>query len=139
MKHIHVACAIIERHGSVLATQRSEAMSMPLKWEFPGGKIHERETPEACIKRELKEELAVEIRVGRSLAPVTHRYPSCVVTLYPFVCTIAAGDVKLLEHKDLRWLAPGRLGELDWAEADIPIMQAYCAAARAGVERSNHP
>ena len=54
MKHIHVACAIIEIEGKVLCTQRSESMSLPLKWEFPGGKIDEGESPEECLKRELQ-------------------------------------------------------------------------------------
>jgi 8-oxo-dGTP diphosphatase len=125
MKHIHVACAIIEKNGTVLATQRSESMSMPLKWEFPGGKIHAGEHPAACLKREVLEELDLEIDVGRALDPVTHHYPAFIVTLYPFVCTIQAGEMKLHEHKAFTWLPPERLHELDWAEADPPIIQSY--------------
>ncbi len=60
MKHIHVACAIIEVRGKVLCTQRSESMSLPLKWEFPCAKINEGESHEECHKRELAEELGVE-------------------------------------------------------------------------------
>jgi mutator protein MutT len=64
-RHIHVTCAIIERDGLVPATRRSAAMSMPLKWEFPGGKIDPGESPEACLRREIHEELGE--RLGRPL------------------------------------------------------------------------
>jgi 8-oxo-dGTP diphosphatase len=123
MKQLHVACAIIEKDGLVLSTQRSESMSMPLKWEFPGGKINDGESPEACLKRELNEELGISVVISRSLAPVTHQYPTFVVTLYPFVCRIVSGEIHLHEHKSLAWLPPERLLELDWAEADIPIIE----------------
>ncbi len=125
MKHLHVACAIIEKDGKVLCTQRSATMSLPLKWEFPGGKIHDGEQPEACLQRELREELNLEIAVGRPLPPTTYQYPSFLVTLYPFLCKITAGEMKLHEHKDFRWLEPERLEELDWAEADGPVIGSY--------------
>jgi 8-oxo-dGTP diphosphatase len=125
MKHVHVACAIIEKGGKVLSTQRSEAMSLPLKWEFPGGKINEGERPEECLRRELHEELGITVVISRSLAPITHQYPSFIVTLYPFVCRIATGEIKLHEHKAFTWLPPERLHELDWAEADIPLIDDY--------------
>src|ERR671924_350142 len=100
MKHIHVTCAIIEKDGKVLATQRSEKMAMPLKWEFPGGKIHEGEHPREGLKRELREELDLEVEVGRALSPVSHQYPTFLITLYPFICRIISGEIKLHEHKD---------------------------------------
>jgi len=125
MKHIHVTCAIIEKDGKVLSTQRSEIMSLPLKWEFPGGKINDGERPEECLKRELHEELGIAVVISRSLTPVTHQYPSFIVTLYPFVCRISAGEIKLHEHKAFSWLPPERLYELDWADADIPLIDTY--------------
>lgn len=128
MKHIHVTCAIIERDDKVLAAQRSEVMSLPLKWEFPGGKINEGERSEDCLRRELQEELGVDIAVGRSLTPTTHNYPAFIVTLYPFICSITAGEIKLREHKALTWFPPDKLHELDWAEADTPVVGEYLAA-----------
>lgn len=125
MKHVHVACALIEKDGKVLSTQRSETMSLPQKWEFPGGKINDGERPEECLMRELHEELGITAVISRSLALVTHKYPSFIVTLYPFVCRIAAGEIKLHEHKAFTWLPPERLHELDWAEADIPLIDDY--------------
>jgi 8-oxo-dGTP diphosphatase len=125
MKHIHVACAIIEQDGRVLTTQRSAAMSMPLKWEFPGGKIKDRETPEECLVREIREELGIEIQVVRALMPRTHAYAGFTVTLYPFLCAILSGTITLHEHAASVWLRPEELESLDWAEADWPIIGEY--------------
>lgn len=127
MKHIHVACSIIERDGLILAARRSATMSLPLKWEFPGGKIDPGESAEECLRRELIEELAICVRVGKSLAPVTHRYPDFTVTLYPFLCTIESGDIVLHEHAEIAWLPPKSLHTLDWAEADLPVIESYLA------------
>ncbi|HEX9079419.1 MAG TPA: (deoxy)nucleoside triphosphate pyrophosphohydrolase [Desulfuromonadaceae bacterium] len=124
-KHIHVSCAIIERDGLVLAAQRSAAMSLPLKWEFPGGKIDPGETPGECLAREVLEEMGIRVALGRELPPHTHRYPAFAVTLYPFVCTIESGEIVLHEHAAAAWLRPERLHELDWAEADYPVIESY--------------
>ena len=130
MQHIHVTCALIEKDGKVLSTQRSGTMSLPLKWEFPGGKIHDGELPEDCLKRELHEELGIEVAVGKPLTPVTHQYSTFIVTLYPFICRITAGDMKLHEHEAFTWLPPEKLHELDWAEADIPLIEDYKRSLR---------
>ena len=123
--HIHVTCAIIEREGQVLAAQRSADMSMPLKWEFPGGKIRPDESLEDCLRREIFEELSIKIAVSKQLQPATHNYPSLTVTLYPFICSIIAGEMKLNEHADVIWLPPEKLSFLDWAEADLPVLAGY--------------
>jgi 8-oxo-dGTP diphosphatase len=125
MKNLQVACAIIEHDGKVLAAQRSERMSLPLKWEFPGGKINDEEAPEACLVREVMEELGLRVTVGMPLPEVSHTYTDFSVTLYPFICTIAAGALTLHEHKTIRWLQPAGLMSLDWAAADLPIITAY--------------
>ncbi|WP_243373636.1 (deoxy)nucleoside triphosphate pyrophosphohydrolase [Geotalea sp. SG265] len=124
-RHIHVTCAIVERDGLILAAQRSATMNQPLKWEFPGGKIDPGETPEACLQRELMEELAVAVSVCAPLQPVTHSYPDCTVTLYPFICTIEGGELILNEHAAVRWLKPEELPNLDWAAADLPVVHNY--------------
>ena len=125
MKHIHVACAIIELGKKVLCTQRSASMSLPLKWEFPGGKIDEGESPEECLKRELIEELGIEVAIGRALPPITHHYPSFSVTLYPFICEIISGEITLHEHSAMVWLPREELHNLEWAEADWPVIKNY--------------
>jgi 8-oxo-dGTP diphosphatase len=126
INHIHVTCAIIERNGRVLAAQRSATMSLPQKWEFPGGKIRVEESPEECLRREIAEELDVEIAACKPLPISTHAYPTIIVTLYPFICTIVAGEIKLHEHAAVLWLPPEKLHQLDWAEADLPVLAAYC-------------
>jgi 8-oxo-dGTP diphosphatase len=125
MKHIRVACAIIEKDGKVLATQRSAAMSMPMKWEFPGGKIDNGESAEECLRREVSEEIGVTANAVRALAPQTHRYDTFLVALYPFTCTISSGEIILREHAALKWLKPEELHVLDWVDADPSIIDAY--------------
>ncbi len=125
MKHIHVACGIIEHNGKVLAAQRSASMRMPLTWEFPGGKIEPGETPEECLRRELVEEMGITVNVGRALPLHTHCYPTFAVTLYPFVCSVESDEVTLHEHAAVVWLQPKELHVLDWAEADWPVIENY--------------
>jgi 8-oxo-dGTP diphosphatase len=124
-RHVHVACAIIERDGLVLSARRSASMNLPLKWEFPGGKVEPGEGLEECLRRELVEEMGVQIAVGRPLTPATHDYPSFTVTLYPYVCSIVSGEITLFEHSAISWLPAASMHELDWADADFPIIVEY--------------
>jgi 8-oxo-dGTP diphosphatase len=130
MRHLHVSCAIIEQEGLVLAAQRSATMSLPLKWEFPGGKIEAGESPEECLVRELMEELGVSVLVGAALSPATHGYPDFTVTLYPFTCRLAGGIMTQHEHHALTWIEPQRMLELDWAAADLPVISEYLTLTR---------
>jgi len=98
---------------------------LPLKWEFPGGKINDGEHPEECLSRELHEELGIGVVISRPLAPVTYQYSTFIITLYPFVCRITTGEIILHEHKALTWLSPERLHALDWADADMPVIDNY--------------
>lgn len=123
---IKVTCAlIVNEQNQVLAAQRSQLMSLPLKWEFPGGKIEPGETSEACLIREIKEELNMDIEVVNQLPENVHEYPTVTVMLIPFICKHIAGDIVLKEHNDFRWLNKNELLALDWAEADIPILKHY--------------
>jgi len=124
-KHVHVACALIERNGLVLAAQRSAVMNLPLKWEFPGGKLEAGESAAECLQRELVEEMGITIAVGRPLPLHTHSYDTFTVTLYPFVCTMGSDTITLHEHAAMAWLPPDELHTLDWAEADWPVLEAY--------------
>lgn len=127
MRHFHVACAIIEQEGTVLAAQRSASMTLPLKWEFPGGKIEEGESPEECLQRELMEELGISVHIDEAISPATHSYPDFTVTLYPFTCRLAGGTLTMHEHNDLKWIGRQRMPELDWAAADLPVIDKYLA------------
>lgn len=124
-RHFHVACAIIEREGTLLAAQRSATMTLPLKWEFPGGKIEVGETPEQCLIREMSEELGVSVFIGTALSLSTHHYPDFTVTLYPFTCQLAGGTITMYEHHALKWIEPQHMPQLDWAAADLPVVSEY--------------
>lgn len=127
MKRLHVSCAIIEKDGLVLAAQRSEFMSLPLKWEFPGGKLDLHENAADCLAREIKEELDVDINILSSLPPSHWQYSAFAITLYPFICNLGPGKISLAEHKAISWVKPLDLLALDWAEADIPVVKSYLA------------
>jgi 8-oxo-dGTP diphosphatase len=123
--HLQVACAIIEKDGLVLAARRGPDGSMPGRWEFPGGKVAAGESPAQALHRELMEELSVKVRVLCALPPHSHHYPEFTVTLHPFVCRTITGPVVLREHSEARWLAPGEMAGMDWAEADVPVIAEY--------------
>jgi len=125
MTVIRVTCGIIIKDGKVLAARRSQKMKLPLKWEFPGGKIQEGETEEECLKREIKEELNIEITIEYNLPPVRHDYPDVQIELIPFVAHYASGTLHLHEHKQADWFTKTELLALDWAPADIPILNAF--------------
>jgi len=125
MRTIKVTCAIIEVENKVLAVQRSEKMKLPLKWEFPGGKIEAGETPQESIVREIREELNLEIELVKALKPVVHDYPDQRVQLIPFIAKMTSGTLKLNEHRQYRLLERNQLHNMDWAEADIPVVKQY--------------
>lgn len=100
-------------------------MSLPLKWEFPGGKIALGESAGECLKRELLEELEICVKIKQILPASTHHYPGFSVTLYPFICTIASDKVILHEHAAVTWLTREKLYSLDWAEADLAVLDVY--------------
>ena len=122
-----MACGIIERNGVVLAARRGAGKAMELKWEFPGGKIEPGESVEECLRRELWEEMGIRVDILAALPSSTHHYPDFSVTLHPVVCTIASGEIVLNEHAAIKWLSPGDLRRLDWAEADFPVIDSYLA------------
>lgn len=136
--HLHVACAIIEQKGKVLAAQRSAAMSLPLKWEFPGGKIESGESPEQCLLREINEELGTTVHITTALTPATHSYPEFTVTLYPFACTISGSDMTMCEHHALQWIEPHLLDKLDWAAADIAVVCEYMSVTAGKHSNDDH-
>lgn len=120
---LQVTCAIIENNGKILCAQRSEKMKLPLKWEFPGGKIEANESLEACLKREIWEELGIEIDILEQLPSFKHSYSANFsIELFPFRCKIVSHEIHLTEHKQIKWLSLEELNELDWADADVPIV-----------------
>lgn len=127
VKIIHVVCAIIEQDGLVLCALRSEHMSLPGKWEFPGGKLEVNELPEEALIREVNEELNIEIRIIEALPIAEHAYvPEKIIQLIPYRCAIVGNETpSATEHSELRWMKKDELLQLDWAAADVPIVLNY--------------
>ena len=127
METIDVTCAIIERGGMVLVARRGPKMHLAGLWEFPGGKIHANETPEACVAREVCEELGIHIGPGRRLSQSVHEYPEKRVRLIPFICEYLEGEMAPVEHDECRWIWPDELMTLEWCPADISVVEEYRA------------
>ena len=120
---IQVVCAIILNQNKILITQRSEKMKLPLKWEFPGGKLEEGENEEEAIIREIKEELNIEILPLKKISSHVHDYGSFKINLIAYLCNYISGDIHLLEHKDFKFIQFEELKNYNLAEADIPVIE----------------
>jgi 8-oxo-dGTP diphosphatase len=120
---IEVTCAIIKEGERVLITQRGEQMAHPLMWEFPGGKVYTGESPERCLKREIREELNIEIEVERLLPSVIYNYGYQQIKLIPFICSIREGEILLTEHNDWRWIRRSELKDFRLLEADMLVVE----------------
>lgn len=114
---------MITKDGRVLAVQRSKTMKMPLLWEFPGGKIHDNESEESALIREIHEELGATITILSPLQIVQHEYPKFSIDLLPFHAELTSTTLVLTEHVNLFWCTPRELSALSWCEADIPVME----------------
>ena len=124
---IPVVCALIERAGRLLLAQRPAHKHLPLKWEFPGGKVEPGEDPAAAIVREIREELGCEISPTCPLPVFLHAYDAVVIEMIPFVCALAPGSPEPHphEHRGIAWVKPEALREYDLAAADLPVVAAY--------------
>lgn len=121
-KRIEVAAAIIIDNKKVFATQRGYG-EFKDGWEFPGGKIEQGETPGQALRREIKEELDIEIEVGELLDTVEYDYPNFHLTMHCFLCTIKSGKLILKEHEAVRWLTRELLDSVDWLPADKGLIE----------------
>lgn len=128
MKEVHVTAAVIIKENKILCVQRNENKYdyISKKWEFPGGKVEENEHLEDTIKREIHEELNLNIDVKSFLIQVNHQYPDFKLKMDTFICEITSGFLKLNEHVDYKWLSINEFSDLDWAAADLPIVEKLC-------------
>lgn len=122
-KKIHVVGAVIFQDGKILCAQRGSEKSLPLFWEFPGGKIEEGEKPEDALKREIKEEMHCTIEIGEQIEHTVYEYDFGIVHLSTYYCKLVEGEPILTEHAAIMWLAPKELPALEWAPADIPTIE----------------
>lgn len=121
---VPVVCAVIKRNGHVLVAQRPPHKLLPLKWEFPGGKVEPGEEPATAIIREIREELGCTILITHSLPPFIHDYKTVVIEMIPFVCVLAPGSPEPHPHEHIAvaWVPPADLQAYDLAAADIPVI-----------------
>lgn len=121
-KTLHVAAAIIQNDGKILACQRGYG-SMKDGWEFPGGKLQEGETPEQACRREIQEELGARLGVMWYLDTVEYDYPDFHLSMDCFVAELAPGQkAQLKVHEDARWLSQPELLDVDWLPADHDLV-----------------
>ena len=123
-KLVTVAAALIFENGKVFATKRGEYKYEYLaqKYEFPGGKLEVGESGESCVKREMKEELCMDVKVGGLFAVERFEYPDFIVELYLYECE-RLSNFTLNEHENYAWLSPCELAPNEWAPADAEILR----------------
>ena len=118
-----VTAAVIEKDGRILIARRKAGDAMGGKWEFPGGKLEPGETPEECLKRELKEELGIEAEIQEFLLSSKFTYRHMAVELLAFRTSHVSGEITLHEHERIAWILPEELDLYDFPEADKPILE----------------
>ncbi len=122
-KNIYVVGAVIFKDNKILCAQRGTEKSLPLLWEFPGGKIEKGEKPEEALKREIQEEMHCSIEVGEKIEHTVYEYDFGIVHLTTYQCKLIEGEPVLTEHAAIKWLSPEELPTLEWAPADIPAIE----------------
>ena len=123
-----VVAALVMQDGKLLVCQRTRHQTMPLKWEFPGGKIEEGEQPRDALRRELDEELGIVATIGDELARIQHEYPNGgMVELRFYVVREFKGEIENRIFRDIQWAAPADLPKFDFLEADLTLVKDLAA------------
>jgi 8-oxo-dGTP diphosphatase len=117
-----VAAVIRSSEGLILITQRGKGMIFEGKWEFPGGKIKNGEGHKEALKREIKEELTLDISVGDTTFEWKHEYPFGIIDFIAFNSEILEGKLTLVEHMDAKWVKASELKNYDWVPADNSLV-----------------
>jgi len=140
MDVVKVAAAVIEdERGRILVARRGPGGRLAGRWEFPGGKLEPGEAAPDALRREILEELGLEIRVGEFLLAVPHESPDAAIMLLAFRASCLGGDLHLTDHDAVRWTAPGDLAALDLAEPDQVIAERLSAGVSVDGAREEEP
>jgi mutator protein MutT len=121
--HIEVAAGLVFRGGKLLITQRPAGSHLGGLWEFPGGKREPNETIEECLRRELREEVCIEVVVHELIESITHEYPEKTVTLRFFWCSWQANEPQARGCPCFRWVTPAELAAYRFPEADVKLLE----------------
>lgn len=125
LPHKRIGVAVIRNGlGEILIDRRLAQGDMGGLWEFPGGKVEAGETVQACIVREIKEEIDLDVRVGDRLILIDHDYPNFRVSLYVHWCEVIGGEARAIECQEIRWVNPQDLGRYPFPEANLAIITA---------------
>ena len=125
-RQIRVVAAQIERDGHYLITQRKPSSSLPLLWEFPGGRVEENETDQEALARELHEEMEIKVEVGEASVAVTHEYSAYIINFCVYRCKLITADenIKKIGVHDFRWVKPSELDDYEFPGADQATIDA---------------
>ena len=118
-----VTAAILEKDGNILIARRRKGRTLGGKWEFPGGKIEPGETPQGCLRRELKEEFDIETEVGDFFCSSKFKYGFIPIELLVYKVKYISGDFKVNEHDDAKWVNLHELNGYDFMAADKPVVR----------------
>ena len=123
---IDVVCALIQNdNGQILACKRARGSHLAGRWEFPGGKVEPGESKRAALLREIQEELGVSVEIDEAFVAVKWTDGRVEICLSPYICRLISGNPHPLDHEEIRWCVPDELNLLNWAPADIPILQEW--------------
>lgn len=128
MKQVVAAIMVREPDKKILICQRTKTQPLPLKWEFPGGKIEEGEEPEAALRRELEEELGIRAEIGAEVSRFVHHYRNGGgVELAFYLVDRYEGEIDNRIFKDVRWVDRKELPKFDFLEADVKLVKEIAA------------
>ncbi len=121
---VDVVCAVMmSDDGTYLVCRRRQDRHLGGLWEFPGGKLEPGESAPEALRREIREELDIDIEVMEALPTVDWSDGAVTIRLHPFFCRILAGEPQALDHDELRWCCAEEFAALDWAPADLPVLE----------------
>ena len=122
MKNIEVVAAIFRKENTIFATEKGYG-EFKGYWEFPGGKVEPGESLEEALRREIREELQVEINIEEKCTVLDYDYPIFHLTMHCYFCSVLSGEIKLVEATDARWLKKEELNTVKWLPADISLIE----------------